>query len=361
MNRSAAHHCVCQTTRRTAAVVLNTDPADLDGFERVASQLAISSLAELGMLTFEIKTGGTFESAGVLRNFLETHWPDRAPHFRVCWIREDRPIASQLAELASAMPLTAWATDVESPLRTILDQRRIDSWFQPIFQASGLALWGYECLARAAADDGSIIAPGSLLAWADQENLLFMFDRVCREKHIENAAAVADADDLNFLINFLPSVIYEPSVCLSTTFAAARTFGLSPANIIFEVVETENIDDRDFLRRILDEYRAAGFRVALDDLGSGSSGLKMLGDLSPDLIKIDRELVAKSVDSEMHRVICQSVVQLARSTGKMVLAEGVETIEEYRFFHGLGVDLYQGYLFGRPAAVPARVAEIAPL
>lgn len=203
-----------------------------------------------------------------------------------------------------------------------------------------------------------MISPAQLIDWAQRENLLFMFDRICREKHIENAATVPNAANLDFLINFLPTVIYEPSVCLSTTFAAARRSGLPPEQIIFEVVETENISDREKLRSILDEYRAAGFRVALDDLGSGHAGLTLLADLSPDLIKIDRDLISRSVDSAPHPSICKSVIDIARESNKLVIAEGVETAEEYALFRELNVDLFQGYLFGRPSEKAARESHV---
>ena len=107
------------------------------------------------------------------------------------------------------------------------------------------------------------------------------------------------------------------------------------------------------LRSILDYYRRLGFRVALDDLGSGYSGLAVLGDLDPDLIKIDRYLISKAVESPMHRSICESLVQLGKTHhGKLVLAEGVETVGEKELLSAMGVDLFQGYLFGRPAPIP---------
>jgi len=342
-------------------VLLDGAETELQDFQQIAAVLADDYVKEFSLLTFTIATASRFESAGALRNFLETHWPAAAERMTACWIDPGRPIASQLRDLAAAQPLAAWAGDAESPLRRILDERRIDTWYQPIFAGKGLHLWGYECLARATDDDGGLISPAELLRWAQHENLLFMFDRVCRERHIENAARVPNAERLNFLINFLPTVIYEPGVCLSTTFAAARKSGLPSKQIIFEVVETEKIDDRDFLRKILDEYRAAGFRVALDDLGSGHAGLTLLGDLSPDLIKIDRELVAKSTESTIHRSICRSIVEIARESDKLVLAEGVETHEEYALFREFKVDLFQGFLFGHPSSVPAREADIASM
>lgn len=204
---------------------------------------------------------------------------------------------------------------------------------------------------RARADDGTIINPAQLLAWARQENLIFMLDRVCRETHIENAGRLVKDSDLHMLINLLPTAIYEPSFCLRTTFAAANRCGVKPERIVFEVVETEYVSDTGHLTRILNEYRNRGFGVALDDMGSGFAGLDLLADLKPDLVKIDRGIVSQAVDSPWHLSICRSLVLLAHDQNKLILAEGIETEAEHQLMSELGVDLVQGFYYGRPTNI----------
>lgn len=251
--------------------------------------------------------------------------------------------------LENLVPLIEMAPVDSSPLLNILTQRRIDTWYQPIFHTDSGELWGYECLMRARDDAGAIVFPGQLLRWAAQENLTFMLDRVCRETHLLNAGRDLGDCDCRILLNFLPTAIYQPEFCLRTTVAAAKAAGVRSERIIFEVVETEKVSDQDHLRKILDYYRKMGFAVALDDVGSGYSGLTMLADLSPDLIKLDRELVAKAVQSNLHRHVCFLLVSFARETGKLILAEGIETDEQRQVVEALGVDLVQGYLYGRPS------------
>ncbi|MDB5324720.1 MAG: yjcC 1, partial [Phycisphaerales bacterium] len=159
--------------------------------------------------------------------------------------------------------------------------------------------------------------------------------------------------DSMLLINFMPTAIYKPEFCLQTTMAAAKQADIDPSRIIFEVVEQYEVPDRDHLANILNYYRDHGYRVALDDLGSGYAGLSLLADLDPDLIKIDRELVSRSVKSPTHRAIVDALVRIGRDTDKTVLAEGVETADEMRLMTHLGVDLLQGFYLGKPAAVPA--------
>ena len=321
--------------------------------EEEVRQLGGQFLPALSMAVFRLGTQHRFPDTASLHDFVRTQWPAMAREVHACWLDDQLPLNLQFSALGLAEPFSQWLETSTSPLLEILNARRIETWFQPVFRGAGLALWGYECLARARTADGEFVTPDVLFRWAQEDHLVFMLDRICRERHIENAAAANHSADLTFLINFLPTVIYEPSVCLKTTFAAAERANIRPGQIIFEVVETEAIADTDRLAGILNTYRNAGFRVALDDLGSGHAGLTLLGDLHPDLIKIDRALVSRSTESESHRTICRSIVELGHELGKLVLAEGVETEDEYAFFRSLGVDLFQGYLFGKPAPVPA--------
>jgi EAL domain-containing protein (putative c-di-GMP-specific phosphodiesterase class I) len=240
-----------------------------------------------------------------------------------------------------------------SPLMSMLRERRIETWFQPIFTAQTLDLWGYECLMRGRDLEGKLVSPGAIIGWAKQEQLVFMLDRVCRETHLLTAGRMNLPTHAKLLINFMPTSIYQPEYCLQTTMAAAKKGNLDPSRIIFEVVESEEVADHSHLTKILDYYRANGYGVALDDLGSGYAGLSLLADLNPDLIKIDRELISKSTTSKIHRSICESLVRIGKETGKLVLAEGVEKVEEMELMRAAGVDLFQGFLFGKPNAVPA--------
>ena len=308
---------------------------------------------ELGAVRVELGTGRPLSGAGELVNFLRGVLdPGRLGALRAAWVTRGCRVQDQMASLLHAEPLLTMAPEDSSPLLEILESRRLETWYQPIARASDGALWGYECLMRGRSSDGELIYPDKLLAWGRQEKLIFMLDRLSRETHLRNAAVALAGSDVRLLLNFLPTAIYNPEFCLTTTVAAAKAGGFPADRIVFEVVETEEVRDLTHLRTILDYYRRSGFRVALDDIGSGYSGLAMLADLDPDLIKIDRALIARAVESPMHRSICATLTQLGRDHGKLVLAEGVETVEQRDLLGGLGVDLFQGYLFGRPSQSP---------
>lgn len=255
---------------------------------------------------------------------------------------------------ARFLPIEQLAPLDATPLVEMLRKKRITTYFQPVFTPDGETVWGYECLMRGLNEDGSLVYPGDLLAWANQERLTFMLDRVCRETHIRNAARLLP-DNTSVLINFLPTAIYEPALCLKSTIAAAKSAGIQPDRIVFEVVETEAVSDREHLMNVLRYYRERGFRVALDDVGEGFSGLSMLAELSPDLIKIDMSLVRSATTSAMHKAVCAALVGIAAECGKLCLAEGIETAEQFDLMKSIGVDLFQGYLLGRPAPSAATV------
>ena len=116
------------------------------------------------------------------------------------------------------------------------------------------------------------------------------------------------------------------------------------------MTKSEAIQDSKLLRNILDFYRKGGFRVALDDLGSGYGSLDLLDALRPDFAKLDMSLV-REVDS-YRAAIASKLLELAKDLGVAVVAEGIETEEQWRWLVARGADFAQGYFFARPAFPP---------
>lgn len=354
------HLCECRSDARALAVLA----PGLDHYPELAGLTPGEDWTlhpELAAVRVEVggdaRWSGVAEVAAFLRTELDG---ERFGALRAAWVRRGEPLAAQLVTLLHAGPLSGMVDTDSSPLAAMLREERIQTWYQPIFRSGTLALWGYECLMRGVAEDGAIVSPATLLEWARQEQLTFMLDRQVRELHLRRAGAAGLGPPIHLLVNFLPTAIYRPEFCLRTTVRAAAEAGLEPDHVVFEVVESERTVSRPHLRNLLAYYRATGFKVALDDVGSGYSGLSLLADLNPDLIKIDRELVSRAPESPVHRDVCASLARLGRDSGQLVLAEGVEREEEWAMMTELGVDLLQGFLFGRPAPEPARASAVAP-
>ena len=353
------HDCDCRTDARRLAVLTDTLDAYPELLDFGPSQ-GWSVRRDFEALTVNVGGDSPWSGVAEVSAFLRTVLDGgRFDALRAAWLDASKPLERQVPALLRAEPLAALSSVDSSALVSLLREGRLETWYQPIFWAGTLALWGYECLMRGRAPDGGLMGAPTLLVWARLEHLAFMLDRTAREAHLRAAGRADVMSGAHFLVNFLPTAIYRPDFCLATTMRAARESGLEPDRVVFEVVETERMSDGERLRSILSYYREKGFKVALDDVGSGWSGLALLGDLNPDLIKIDRELVAKANGSPFHRDICAALARLGHQNGTLVLAEGVETEEEWRLMEELGANLFQGYLFGRPDPVPAHAALVA--
>lgn len=347
--------CSCQSGNRRLALYFPTRRSD--DLEYAIQSFGWETDPDSGAYVAGIGPAHRFSTLAQLANFFRALEPEAWHEIRAAWLENGCVTDGASPE---PRPLPEMAPTADTPLLEILENGGIETHYQPIFRIDDLSVWGYECLMRARTDDDAMLSPADLLAWAKQENLTFMLDRACRETHVCNAAGADVPENVHFLINFLPTAIYEPAVCLRSTFNAVRRCGIEPQRVTFEVVETEEVRDSAKLREILDAYRDAGFGVALDDLGSGHSGLLLLADLSPDLLKIDRELVSRVHESSIHRAICQAMVSVGEAEGKTVLAEGIETKEQFTVLREMGVELAQGFLLGKPAPEPVSQPLVTP-
>jgi len=234
----------------------------------------------------------------------------------------------------------------------IVNNKSLTSYFQPIIQASDRSIYGYEALIRGVKEDGSLMFPDELFPKSARNDINFKFDRICRESALKTAAVKRVQQKV--FINFIPTAIYDPEFCLNSTVKWANQFEFDPSNIIFEVVETENVKDQEHLKKILTFYREQGFKIALDDVGEGYSSLNMLVNLRPDIIKVDRNIIENIHQNPLKQSVYKALFTMAKDHGIEVLAEGVETAQELAMIETLGVDYIQGYYFGKPTAEPIR-------
>jgi EAL domain-containing protein (putative c-di-GMP-specific phosphodiesterase class I) len=215
--------------------------------------------------------------------------------------------------------------------------------FQPIVDVTIGKVFAHEALVRGAAGEGA----GTILA-AVSESSRYAFDQACRVKAIDMAADLGIADKGAALsINFLPNAVYEPRACIRATLGAAMRRGFPLGAIIFEFTEAEKLDVQHVLN-ILPAYKAMGFRTAIDDFGAGWSGLGLLSMFTPDIVKLDMELI-RNIDSRPEaRIIVANILNMLRELGVTPVCEGIETEGEYQVLRALGVNLMQGYFFAKP-------------
>lgn len=213
--------------------------------------------------------------------------------------------------------------------------------FQPIYDVDASEIFAHEALLRT--PDGG--GPGAIFEKVTSENR-YAFDQACRVRAIELAARLGMKERLS--INFMPNAVYNPDHCIQTTLWTADKYDFPIENIIFEFTEGEQVVDKAHLANIVASYKARGFRTAIDDFGAGFSGLNLLADVQPDIVKIDMGLIQGMDTDPVRRKIVAAVTNLARDLGIVVVAEGVETGGEFAALVDCGVSLIQGYALARP-------------
>jgi EAL domain-containing protein (putative c-di-GMP-specific phosphodiesterase class I) len=214
--------------------------------------------------------------------------------------------------------------------------------FQPIVDARTRSIFGYEALVRSVEGGGAAEVISRV-----RPDQLYRFDQTCRVKAIVTAAQLGMKERLS--INFFPNAVYQPETCIRLTLLAAQRCGFPVENLIFEAAESEEVKDHAHVSRIFRDYKNRGFLTAIDDFGAGYAGLSSLTNFQPDLIKLDMSLIRGIDVDPVRKAIVSGAIQIATAIGSSIVAEGVETSEEYKMLRGLNVDLFQGYLFGKPA------------
>ena len=268
------------------------------------------------------------------------------------------PSDAELLALAMGAPTlaTLGARVAHADLRPLFDDElgSFHAVYQPIVDLSDGRVLGHEALLRATGPTGAVM-PAALFGAAERAGWLNLLDRIGRTTALRDAAGWL-GDDLLF-INFVPTSIYRPEVCLRTTEAAAHDAGLRLDQLVFEVTEGERVDDTRHLSNVFAYYRERGCKVALDDLGAGYSSLNLLVALQPDVVKLDKSLV-QALPAASSSTVVSAVVDIARSYGGKVLAECIETPEQAAAARDLGVHYGQGWHFGRPVRRNAPMTRV---
>jgi diguanylate cyclase (GGDEF)-like protein len=260
-------------------------------------------------------------------------------------------------EVASEIsPITARRI---AALESLLAERALDIAFQPIWDLANGALIGVEALARPHERLG-FNGPADAFDVAQQLSRLPELDALCVD------TVMARADELPpgalLFVNVTPQALYAHTSGVSWLVEAVAAAGVDPGRVVVEV--TERVGGRlDLVVRGLRALQDHGFRVAIDDVGVGNSGLELLRQTEPDYIKIDRSVVAAAVADRNARGIVLAMATFGQQTGAFVIAEGIEDEETLQALSELGTDTEppaiaggQGYGLGRPTEQMPQVA-----
>jgi len=214
--------------------------------------------------------------------------------------------------------------------------------FQPIIDCEDRTVYAHEALVRGPNGEGA----GWVFERITRSNR-YQFDQACRVKAIEWAARLGMESRLS--INFMPNAVYEPERCIQTTLKAAKDHDFPLDQLIFEVTESERVDDVPHLNNIITYYREHGFLTAIDDFGAGYAGLNFLAELRTDLVKLDMGLIRDIDSSRTRQAVVQAIVAVCKELSIIPVAEGIETRAELDALKDMGIRLFQGYLIAQPA------------
>ncbi|MGH6769174.1 MAG: putative bifunctional diguanylate cyclase/phosphodiesterase [Xanthobacteraceae bacterium] len=234
---------------------------------------------------------------------------------------------------------------IKRELARALVSRAFEVHYQPIVKADGGAIVGVEALLRWNHPSRGFIAPNVFVRVAEEAGLMDQLGEFVLRRALSDASRWPQ---LYVAVNLSPVQVRDRRFVdlVSAVLAETKT---DPARVVLEVTEGILIDDPLTAKARLEDLRALGVRLALDDFGSGYSSLGYLQQLPFDKLKIDRGFVAALDRSANTGVIIQAIVALGRALGMSVLIEGVETEEQRVLLRLAGCNEMQGYLFARPA------------
>lgn len=214
--------------------------------------------------------------------------------------------------------------------------------FQPIVDIRNRKIISYEALVR-----GPRGEPSASVFAQVPINSFPKFDEICRQKAIHLASQLKIPNFLN--LNLFAPGMYEVDLNITATFRACVHSGIPVENIIFEVIESESLTDQRNLLQYLRIIQEFGFKTAIDDFGAGYSGLKLLVQYQPNYIKLDRVLISNIHHEPVKQEIFSGIRHICKSLAIDMVAEGVETAEEYHWLQDAGIYIFQGYYFAHPA------------
>nr|WP_258549054.1 GGDEF domain-containing protein [Thalassospira profundimaris] len=235
----------------------------------------------------------------------------------------------------------------------------IDFAFQPIINSHTGHVFGYEALLRNWANAGfESIQDVFDIAW--ETGVLHSIDMQFRAIVINKFARLPNADKLKLFYNFDSRVVRSNEYRPGQTVELLTAAGLSPDSMCLEISERHDISNAQNFQDILLRYRAQGFKVAIDDYGSGFAQMRALYECEPDIIKIDRFFVANMDKDRRKELFVTQITGFAHLIGAQVVAEGVETQEELMSCRRVGCDFVQGYFIARPSVILPERTDIIP-
>lgn len=230
----------------------------------------------------------------------------------------------------------------------IIRNKQIKTVFQPIISLRDGSVLGHEALSRITCES-TLKDPDSLFTAASEYNRLWDLEQLCRTTALEAAYPyMVPPSNKKLFINVNPHIMHDDSFKTGFTKAFLKQYDISPHNIIFEISEKDVIGDMEGFKATIEHYRSQDYKIAVDDAGSGYSGLNLITDVNPNYIKLDMKLIRNIHEDRLKYALVKGMVEFSNTVSMFLIAEGIETYEELDTLIHLGVHYGQGYFIQKP-------------
>jgi len=242
---------------------------------------------------------------------------------------------------------------MKEQLQAALSGNRLVLFYQPILDLNTNSISHCECLVRMLDDEGQFISPAQFIGIAAESGLMPRLDFSVMEKAMRQQRAWEDSGITTGLsINITAPTLEQPDFEERLAEILERT-GANPNRLIFEVVETDALESISAARKLLNNFKSVGAKIAFDDFGIGFTSFEYVRELPVDYIKIDQSFIRFIHERESDRVLVKSMVEMSHNLGKKVIVEGVENRQSLDIVLDMGVEYVQGYYVCRPMPISA--------
>lgn len=227
----------------------------------------------------------------------------------------------------------------------IIQDEDITTLYQPIVSLITGEVMGYEALSRGP-EWSRLFSPIHLIEEAEKNGLAYELEFLMRKMAFKNMNGILPTQKL--FVNVNPGFIKKENICFGRTQEMLNGTKITSKNVVFELTERTMINDYCTFNNILEHYRKQDYKIAIDDVGAGYSGLRTIQEIEPNYIKIDMELIRDIDKDTFKEALIQAFLNFSHSTNIQLIAEGIETENELKKLIEIGVHYGQGYFLQRP-------------
>lgn len=239
----------------------------------------------------------------------------------------------------------------QKELQGLMQKEKVHTFFQPILSLEKGTTIGFEVLNR---PETSPYFPTTeqFYDYVSKSSDVFMVERFLRNLSFERFSEQIKTSPIHknhlVFLNIQSQVLADPSYQSGITLELLTKHKLSPYQIVLELTEKEAVLNKDLFEKMINHYRLQGFRIAVDDVGTGYNSLQTLVSVKPEFIKLDKSLI-RNIDKHLEKQhLVELLLEFSLQSDTTIIAEGIESLSELRFLRSLGIHLGQGYALGKP-------------